>query len=273
MIQKNFTTKLVGGCASDGLFPKHGGYRRLRSFQSAQLVYDATLIFCDRFVSKYSRTHDQMVQAARSGVQNIAEGSLASATSKKTELKLTNVARASLEELLLDYQDFLRQHSLQQWVKDSPEALAVRGNYKDVQSDLSDESDRSDWSDRKGKAPDPYHIARATPDVAANTVICLINQATYLLRRQLLRLEQEFLEHGGFTERLFAARFQKRSVLSDRSDTSDKSDQSDISEKPLCPLCCKPMVQRTARKGQRAGKTFWGCTSYPSCKGTRPGNS
>ena len=106
------------------LIQPHGGFRKLRSFQTAQLVYDATVIFCDRFIDKRSRTHDQMVQAARSGVQNIAEGSLAAATSKKTELKLTSVARASLGELLLDYEDFLRQRNLRQWKKDDPKALA-----------------------------------------------------------------------------------------------------------------------------------------------------
>lgn len=97
---------------SESLIPKHGGYRRLKSFQVAQLIYDLTVRFCDTHVEKRSRTHDQMVQAARSGVQNIAEGSLASGTSKKMELKLTNVARASLEELRLDYEDFLRQRGL-----------------------------------------------------------------------------------------------------------------------------------------------------------------
>jgi len=107
------------------LIQSHGGYRKLRSFQTAQQVYDATVVFCKRFVDPRSRTRDQMVQAARSGVQNIAEGSMASATSKKTELKLTGVARASLEELLLDYEDFLRQRGLRIWDKNSPEALAV----------------------------------------------------------------------------------------------------------------------------------------------------
>ena len=106
-----------------GLIPPHGGYRNLKSYQTAELVYDATVVFCDRFIDKRSRTHDQMVQAARSGVQNIAEGSMASATSKKTELKLTGVARASLEELLLDFEAFLRQKGLRLWGKDSPEAL------------------------------------------------------------------------------------------------------------------------------------------------------
>ena len=182
------------------LIPPHGGYRNLKSYQTAEIVYDATLVFCNRFIDKRSRTHDQMVQAARSGVQNIAEGSMASATSKKTELKLTGVARASLEELLLDYQAFLRQRGLRMWAKDSAEALAVRRKYQ------SDRSDKSDMSD----APDPYGIATASPEVAANTLICLINQASFLLGRQLQRLEQQFLTEGGFTERLYHARQQAR---------------------------------------------------------------
>ncbi|MBI5327854.1 MAG: four helix bundle protein [Deltaproteobacteria bacterium] len=182
------------------LIPPHGGYRKLKSYQTAEIVYDATVVFCNRFIDKRSRTHDQMVQAARSGVQNIAEGSMASATSKKTELKLTGVARASLEELLLDYQAFLRQRGLRIWAKDSAEALAVRRKYQSTGSDRSDKSD----------APDPYGIATASPEVAANTLICLINQASYLLGRQLQKLEQQFLTEGGFTERLYHARQQAR---------------------------------------------------------------
>lgn len=186
---------------SDSLIPPHGGYRKLRSFQSAQLVYDATIVFCDRFVEKRSRTHNQMVQAARSGVQNIAEGSMASATSKKTELKLTNVARASLEELLLDYEDFLRQRGMRIWDKNAPEALEVRKRYQSDRSDSSDKSDRSD----------PYSIKTATAETAANTLICLINQASFLLGRQLQKLEQDFLTEGGFTERLYRQRQAARS--------------------------------------------------------------
>jgi len=182
-----------------GLIPPHGGYRRLRSFQCAQTAYDLTVVFCDRFVNRRSRTHDQMVQAARSGVQNIAEGSMASATSKKTELKLTNVARASLEELLLDYEDFLRQHGLKQWAKDSPEALRTR-------SLLSDPSDRSDPSDKKKR----IDLLNAEPEAAANIMICLVNQASYLLRRQLQFLERKFLAEGGFTERLYSQRQSRR---------------------------------------------------------------
>lgn len=176
------------------LLPPHGGYRKLRSFQCAQQVYDGTVIFCDRFIDKRSRTHDQMVQAARSGVQNIAEGSMASATSKKMELKLTGVARASLAELQLDYEDFLRQRRLPRWDKDAPQALAARRRYK------SDGSDQSDMSD----------IAAASPEVAANTMICLINQASFLLARQMQQLERQFLNEGGFTERLYRERQVRR---------------------------------------------------------------
>jgi len=124
----------------------HGGYRRLRSFQVTQIIYDATVAFCDRFVGKRSRTHDQMVQAARSGRQNIAEGSRASATSSQTELKLVGVARASLDELLLDYEDFLRHRGLRQWDKDDPEARAVRRVGRDYRSDPANQTDQSDSS-------------------------------------------------------------------------------------------------------------------------------
>jgi len=111
---------------SDGFIPKHGGYEKLRSYKTAEIVYDATVWFCDRFIDKRSRTHDQMVQAARSGKQNIMEGSMASATSKESEIKLTNVARASLEELLADCRDFLRVRGMRLWEKNSKEALYVR---------------------------------------------------------------------------------------------------------------------------------------------------
>lgn len=234
--------------ADPRLMPMHAGYRKLRSFRAALAVYDATVIFCDRFVEKRSRTHDQMVQAARSGVRNIEEGSVASGTSKKTELKLTNVARASLEELMRDCEDFLRQRGLRIWDKNSPQALAARRRY------------RLDGSDQ----PDPFELKTASAEVAANTLLCLINQASYLLRRQLQRLERDFLEHGGFTERLYAARTQWR----ERSEKSDKSDKSD--QTPACPRCGRVMRLRRARQGLRAGSQFWGCSGYPDCNGTRP---
>lgn len=225
------------------LVPAHGGYRGLRSYQAALLVYDGTLIFCDRFIEKRSRTHDQMVQAARSGVRNIAEGSVASGTSKKTELKLTNVARASLEELLGDFEDYLRQHRLRIWDKNSPEALAVRQGYG---------------------APALASLRTARPETAANTLLCWINQASYLLGRQLQRLERDFLEHGGFTESLYRVRSQ---VRADQSDVSDKSDRSAV---PHCPICGSAMRLRTARQGPHAGQAFWGCSAFPDCRGIRP---
>ena len=176
---------------SSKLISSHGGYRDLKSFQHAELVYDATVRFCDRFIDRRSRTHDQMVQAARSGRQNIAEGSQASGTSKKTELKLVGVARASLEELLLDYEDFLRQRGFLLWNKTHATAQVVRR--------LAYEKNRSYMTYR------PY-VEQSPPEVAANTIICLIHQTNYLLDQQLRQLERAFLEQGGFTERLYRER-------------------------------------------------------------------
>ena len=176
---------------NSGLIPAHGGYRELKSFQQAELVYDATVKFCDRLIDRRSRTHDQMVQAARSGRQNIAEGSQASGTSKKFELKLVSVARASLEELLLDYEDFLRQRGLPLWGKNQPTAQVIRS--------LAYEKNRT-------YATYSSYIENSSPEVAANTIICLIHQTNYLLDQQLRQLEKAFLEEGGFTERLYQAR-------------------------------------------------------------------
>jgi restriction system protein len=177
------------------LIPPHGGYRELKSFQHSELVYDSTVKFCDRFIDRRSRTHDQMVQAARSGRQNIAEGSQASGTSKKFELKLVGVARASLEELLLDYEDFLRQRGLALWGKNHPTAHIVRR--------LAYENNRSYLTYRS-------YVETSPPEVAANTIICLLHQTNYLLDQQLRQLEKAFLEEGGFTERLYHARSRHR---------------------------------------------------------------
>jgi four helix bundle suffix protein len=174
------------------LISPHGGYRNLKSYQTAEIIYDATAVFCDLFINKRSRTHDQMVQAARSGKQNIAEGSMVSGTSKKSELKLIGIARASLEELLLDYHDFLRQRKLLLWEKSHPQAEAIRK--------LAWEKNRSYTT----------YIESSLPEVAANTLICLIHQANYLLDQQLRQLGKQFLEEGGFTEKLYQARQQVR---------------------------------------------------------------
>jgi restriction system protein len=173
------------------IIPPHGGYQKLKSYQMAEIVYDATVKFSERFIDKRSRTVDQMVQAARSGKQNIAEGSMASGTSKKTEIKLVSVARASLEELLLDYQDFLRQRGLQLWGKDEPRVQEIRK--------IGVRSDRSYLSYRT-------YVENQTEEVAANTIICIIHQTNYLLDQQLRQLEEAFLKEGGFTEKLYNAR-------------------------------------------------------------------
>jgi len=223
--------------------------------------------FCDRFVSKRSRTHDQMVQAARSGRQNIAEGSRAAATSSQTELRLVNVARASLDELLLDYEDFLRQRGHRQWGKDDPQARAVRA--VGMRKDPTDQPDRTDPTDHRKKYS--RWLDAADPAVVANAVICLIHQANYLLDQQIVALERGFVTGGGYTEQLAAARLaERREQQKDRTYPSDRSDRSDpIAAAPSCPVCGKTMVVRTARKGEHAGQQFWGCSGYPDCRGVR----
>ncbi len=181
------------GTHKTNLIPPHGGYRKLLSFQTATLVYDLTVEFCNKYMThqtnKSYRTYDQMVQAARSGRQNIAEGCQASGTSKKTELKLVNVARASLEELLLDYEDFLRQRGLRLWDKEDPRSRALR-----------------ELAYKTNKSYETYKSYMSDPETAANCAICLIHQANYLLDRQLASLEKSFLEEGGFTEKLYNVR-------------------------------------------------------------------
>lgn len=167
----------------------HGGYRTLKSYQTTTIIYDLTMIFCKKYIRPGSRTRDQMEQAARSGRQNIAEGSQASGTSKKTEIKLVGVARASLEELLIDYEDYLRQNRLSQWEKDSSKAHSIRA--------LAYKSNRS---------YETYKSYLQNSSDFANTLICLIHQANYLLDKQLNALKKAFIEDGGFTENLFKKR-------------------------------------------------------------------
>ncbi len=246
-----------------------GGYRHLRSFQVSTVIYDATVSFCDRFLDRRSRTVDQMVQAARSGRQNIAEGSRASATSSQTELRLVNVARASLDELLLDYEDFLRHRGKRQWTKNDPEAREVRAVGRAGPAEA---------------APYAPWLSHADPGMVANAVICLIHQANYLLDQQIAALERDFIHQGGYSETLAAARLaerdrQRHAGPVDRTDRTDRTDPSDdlvpsaVDAPPVCPACGKKMVLRTARQGTRAGSRFWGCAGYPQCKGTRPADT
>ena len=171
----------------------HGGYRNLLTYQKSDIIYQGTVIFTQRFLSRGDRTVDQMVQAARSGKQNIVEGSEASATSKETELKLTNVAKASLEELLEDYLDYLKTHGFAVWEKDSEKGLAAR--------ELGKTADLAAWD----------RLFREKPDeTVANLQVSLIRQCTYLLSRQIAQLEDDFKNHGGIRERMHAARVATR---------------------------------------------------------------
>jgi four helix bundle suffix protein len=203
------------------LIPKHGGYRKLKSFQIAQLCYDVTVRFCDRYISPRSRTHDQMVQAARSGVQNIAEGSKASGTSKKFELKLTNVARASLEELRLDYEDFLRHRGLPLWPEGDPRrkalvarrcatADAVAEWVREVHG-LDGQNGPDGRGGGKGPSMESMKSSQSTyPEIAANAALVLIGVACALLDRQIEAQAAAFTEEGGFTERLHRIRTERR---------------------------------------------------------------
>ena len=180
---------------TERFIPKHGGYKNLLSYQKAEIVYDATVYFCNRFVERQSRTRDQMVQAARSGKQNIIEGSMASGTSKETEIKLTNVARASLEELLADYRDFLRVRGLPEWPADHPYAQRLRALNKIRNATYA--------HFRKG-------IESTDPEIAANVILGLIRVASFLLDRQLRQLEKAFVSEGGLRERMTRARLAER---------------------------------------------------------------
>jgi four helix bundle suffix protein len=226
---------------SQGFIPPHGGFEQLHSYKKSLIVFLATYYLVKRWVRMGSRTRDQMEQSARSGKQNIVEGSLAAGTSKETELRLTGVARSSLGELLEDYKDFLRLRNLPIWDKNDPRMLDLRALGTD---EATYETYRT-------------HVESEDPERVGNVMVCLCTQACYLLDQQIRQLEQAFLQEGGIRERMTAARLAAR------------GEPQPAGAAPTCPLCGKPMRQRTARQGANAGKPFWGCTAYPDCKGTR----
>ncbi|MCL6511322.1 MAG: four helix bundle suffix domain-containing protein [Anaerolineae bacterium] len=222
----------------ESLIPKHGGYRKLKTFQLASLIYDVTVRFCDRFIDRRSRTHDQMVQAARSGRQNIAEGSVDSATSKKMEMKLTGVAKGSLEELRLDYEDFLRQRGLPLWPPDHPalrrfkalRCATLEGFRRWVAEEAQrwgEESAQDSDGHGETRTPDQNEAARPCPSVssvpreqlgavlAANGALSLLNLCIFLLDRQLKAQADTFEREGGFTERLYRRRTARRAQRND----------------------------------------------------------
>lgn len=179
----------------EGFIPPHGGYENLLAYQKALVVYDATLRFCDRFIDRRSRTHDQMVQAARSGKQNILEGSEASGTSKETEIKLTGVAKASLKELLEDYRDFVRNRGIEEWTPDHRYAQRLRRLNRTPGANYA--------TFKKG-------VEHPDPAICANVIAGLIKVTCYLLGQQLRRLEQDFVKEGGLRERMTRARLVER---------------------------------------------------------------
>ena len=213
---------------AEPLIPRHGEYRNLKSFQVAQLVYDVTVAFCDAHIERRSRTHDQMVQAARSGVQNIAEGSQASATSRKSEMKLTSVARASLEELRLDYEDYLRQHKLPQWERTDPRRSELIARRPACLDDVAgwvawaEEQHGRNGHPTEQKTPSmqPTPSTSSTKSISggasvhteamANGALALIMVASSLLDRQLASQAAAFERDGGFTERLYGHRHAER---------------------------------------------------------------
>lgn len=247
------------------LFDKHGGFRRLHSFTLATIVQIETLRFCRRFLTfdhremgdKYydpkGRQYDQMTQAARSGRQNIIEGSERSSTSKDTEMKLTDVARASLSELRGDYEVFILDREQLPWSVHTPEAKAVNAISLDAApftDDMVHESAKHALEQRKKYA---HWLDDDDAVVVANAMLLIIGRALNMLKSQIEAQGKAFEETGGFSERLMAKRIEAR------------EGQKSAEPSPDCPRCGKPMRARKSAKGD-----FWGCSTYPDCKGIRP---
>jgi len=260
----NKVPQTAGEYAMPELFDKHGGFRRLHSFTLATIVQLDTLRFCRRFLTSdpreagakfydpKGRQYDQMIQAARSGRQNIIEGSERSSTSKDTEMKLTDVARASLSELRGDYEIFILDRGQLPWSAHSPEAKAINAISLDeapFKDDMVYESAKHALEQRKKYA---RWLDSDDAVVVANTLLIITGRALNMLKRQIESQGKAFEETGGFSERLMARRVEAR-------------EQRKTQDAPECPQCGKPMRRRKSPKGE-----FWGCSAFPECKGTRP---
>jgi restriction system protein len=245
------------------LFDKHGGFRKLHSFTLATMIQIETLQFCRRFITYNAREagtkfydpkgrqYDQMTQAARSGRQNIIEGSERSSTSKDTEMKLTDVARASLSELRGDYEIWILDRGQLPWSIHSLEAKAVNAISLDsapFTDDMVHESARHALEQRTKYA---RWLDSDDPVVVANAMLIIIGRALNMLKSQIEAQGRAFEETGGFSERLTAKRIEAR--------------EKDMPPSPECPVCSKPMRRRTSGRGD-----FWGCSAFPDCKGTKP---
>jgi len=240
----------------DPLFSEHGGYRKLDTFMLATIIYYATTDFCRAFITS-SRQSEQMTQAARSGRQNIAEGSERASTSTETEIKLTDVARASLVELQLDYEDFINLCGQRPWRDDAPDSVAIRTTHLkrlDYEKNVMHEFSGVVAENRASFA---RWLESDDPLIRANALARLCYRAVWLLRKQLDALGERFIQEGGFTEKMSHARLEVR----------DAKQQEEGA--PVCPECGNPMRKMTAKRERNAGNEFWSCTGYPDCKGTR----
>ena len=233
------------------LFTPHGGYRTLDTFMFSTIIYYGTVAFCRKYIQG-GRQVEQMVQAARSGRQNIAEGSERSATSTHTEIQLTDVACASLAELQLDYEDFIHFSGADPWADDDENSLAIRQTRLERMELGADEIRRFSQHVRAEMAKFGVWLNSTDPVVTANAMVRLCDRTCFLLRRQLASQGERFVEEGGFKERM----------AQERNKAKDEAHDT-----PACPKCGAPMRMRTVRKGSRTGETFWGCSKYPACDG------
>ena len=238
---------------NEGFFGHKGHYRELRCFQLAEHLFDITFVFCNRFIEPGDRTKDQMIQAARSIKQNIAEGSCAANMSTQSEMLLTNVGKSSQQELLLDFEDYIITRGLRKWTLSDRRTENVRNNLKNRMSREFMIEKAKVWSD----------------ETLANVAITLIHQCDKMLAGLLEYQKQQFLQNGGIKEQMTKARIDARKNQSSQSSQSTQSSQSSQSV-PLCPKCGKPMLRRMQKKGQQQRREFWGCSDYPNCNGTRP---
>jgi four helix bundle suffix protein len=243
------------------LFDKCGGYRALHSFTHATLIHVGTIAFCKRFIpyqeDPLGKTSGQMIGAARSGRQNIIEGSERAATSKETEIKLTDVARASLGELLGDLEIYLAERGAIPWSRSSEPHRKLSAIQLETFAHTDDELHDYWVYFGNQRAKFAAWLDNGDGTVVANTLVVLIQRAMAMLSGQVRHLGETFAQQGGFRERMHQCRTEVRNAAA-------------ASDAPICPDCGKPMRLRKAKTGEHAGQPFWGCSGYPECKGTRP---
>lgn len=235
---------------AESVFIKRGGYRRMDTFMLATIIYYGTVGFCRKHIES-RRQVEQMEQAGRSGRQNMAEGSERAATSAQTEMTLTDVARASLTELQLDFEDFINLQGGTPWLDDDPNSLEIKSIRLERTPAGANIIHNFSRTVAQNRAKFAKWLESDDPTVVANALIRLCDRADFLTRKQLDAQGERFLEEGGFKERLTRVRAAARVEP----------------ESPACPKCGEPMRLRSARKGPRAGGKFWGCPNYPECDG------